>query len=290
MNQKSDRRSDTEVLNEVADRYRAEGFRVSVRPSSNALPEGLREFEPDILATRGAERVLVEVKRGKSSSDLPRALSLMTQRAQSMGWRVDLVSEPERESPTWPRARREELQDDSLRLLEEGHREAAVLLASSALEGTLRALASRNRVEVERQYSIRQLINLLQSRGVLGPSTSGALSHLVEARNRAAHARSIGRVSMTTLREAIELARWLDSSEYVTPEEMVDWFFEIFEDPAEWVPYESKEGGYQYPSGEPHDAQEVLFEKYPNAPEAAISDAVELIEPLGMEWVKKQQV
>ncbi|MBW8300578.1 MAG: hypothetical protein K0M60_13335 [Hydrogenophaga sp.] len=41
-------------------------------------------------------------------------------------------------------------------------------------------------------------------------------------------------------------------------EEMVEWFHQHFEDPAERTPYESSEGGYQWIWGGPHDAREEL--------------------------------
>jgi len=98
---------------------------------------------------------------------------------------------------------------------------------------------------------------------------------------------SMGRFSAADVRDSIQVALWLDDPRFATPDEMTDWFFDRFQDPAEWVPYDSGEGGYQYPAGEPHDAQEVLTDQYSGAPEAAIGDAVDLIEPMGTEWVRK---
>ena len=45
-------------------------------------------------------------------------------------------------------------------------------------------------------------------------------------------------------------------------EEMKEWFYSNFEDPANSCPYDGREGGYQYIWGGPYDASEVLFEEY----------------------------
>lgn len=70
---------------------------------------------------------------------------------------------------------------------------------------------------------------------------------------------------------------------------MVDWFFEHYENPAHGVPYESREGGYQYVFGGPYDAREELQESFPYAAPEDIEEAVEAIERESLEWVKKGQ-
>ena len=50
--------------------------------------------------------------------------------------------------------------------------------------------------------------------------------------------------------------------------EMKDWFFDNYDDPANFLPYETKAGGYQYLFGGPYELSNVLHEefssKYPN--------------------------
>jgi formylglycine-generating enzyme required for sulfatase activity len=41
-----------------------------------------------------------------------------------------------------------------------------------------------------------------------------------------------------------------------------EWFFQNYEDPAEHLPYESKEGGYQWIHGEPVDTEEAIYEHF----------------------------
>lgn len=70
---------------------------------------------------------------------------------------------------------------------------------------------------------------------------------------------------------------------------MINWFYEVYEDPAESVTYISREGGYQYFADEPYDAREVLQEEYPEEKESLIEQAVEIITEEGHEWVKKDR-
>ena len=72
-------------------------------------------------------------------------------------------------------------------------------------------------------------------------------------------------------------------------EEMIEWFYENYEDPANGVPYESAEGGYQYVFGGPYDAREELEAQFPDAETNEIDEALEKIEAEGTEWVKTGQ-
>lgn len=70
---------------------------------------------------------------------------------------------------------------------------------------------------------------------------------------------------------------------------MRDWFFDMYEDPAQETPFNSREGGYQYIWGGPFDAQEELYGNFGDtASEEEIQTAVELIEENGMtDWAPR---
>lgn len=66
---------------------------------------------------------------------------------------------------------------------------------------------------------------------------------------------------------------------------LVEWFHAHYEDPAIRLPYDSREGGYQWIYGGPHDARDELSDNYPNEPEDIIEAAVAEIEADGLtEW------
>ena len=66
---------------------------------------------------------------------------------------------------------------------------------------------------------------------------------------------------------------------------LVEWFFERFEDPAHRLPYESREGGYQWIYGGPYDAREELEDYFSDEAEDIIQAAADEIESEGLtEW------
>lgn len=71
-------------------------------------------------------------------------------------------------------------------------------------------------------------------------------------------------------------------------EEMRRWFYENYEDPANLLPYESKEGGYFYLWGGPYDAREVLSDKfYDEYPDDVIEELAKELEDECWEWSAK---
>ncbi len=79
-----------------------------------------------------------------------------------------------------------------------------------------------------------------------------------------------------------------EKEDITSVEEMVEWFFENYKDPADGVPYESKEGGYQYFLGGPYDPLEVLQEEFPNVDFEKIEEAANIIYQDGHEWVRSE--
>jgi hypothetical protein len=64
------------------------------------------------------------------------------------------------------------------------------------------------------------------------------------------------------------------------------WFFENYEDPAQHMPYESREGGYQYIWGGPFDVEEVIRDNFEgHVPEDWLIEAIANIQRDGYEWV-----
>lgn len=51
---------------------------------------------------------------------------------------------------------------------------------------------------------------------------------------------------------------------YVPSDELKEWFYSAYEDPAQSLPYNSREGGYQWMRGGPYTALEALEEEYGN--------------------------
>ena len=72
-------------------------------------------------------------------------------------------------------------------------------------------------------------------------------------------------------------------------EEQIDvmrqWFFMLYEDPANETPYAGREGGYLYVNGGPYDAEEELREQFEEVVgEEPIMVLVNELSNLGHEW------
>lgn len=75
----------------VAKRYEDQGYTVTFEPSQSDIPFPLQGYRPDILATKGSERLLVEVKRAGTRFDTSRYVSIGEEAARH-GWKFMLVT------------------------------------------------------------------------------------------------------------------------------------------------------------------------------------------------------
>jgi HEPN/RES N-terminal domain 1 len=84
-----------------------------------------------------------------------------------------------------------------------------------------------------------------------------------------------------------------DKKQYSDPRQakMADWFHANYKDPADGVPYDSSEGGYQYIFGGPYDPQDELYEKFKGIYPSDLIEEVanDLIGSGGDAWVKTDQ-
>lgn len=68
-------------------------------------------------------------------------------------------------------------------------------------------------------------------------------------------------------------------------DEMKSWFYQNYEDPAECLPYESKEGGYMYIWGGPYDPREEIETEFSGIVDDEIVDGVATeLEEISWEW------
>lgn len=185
--------NEAELTRKVAEEYRSRGFDVIVRPRRGQLPEPLAGFEPDIVARKGDETVIVEVKSRQSLRHEPRVEPLVRAIEEVPGARFELViARPDISSPlperTRPWREREAAAAlyEAVQLLDKGHQIAALLLGWAGAEAALRLLAARENVKVERRDA-SYLLNRLVGEGVLDDRQYRSLRHGLEVRNAVAH-------------------------------------------------------------------------------------------------------
>src|SRR5438552_414598 len=82
---------EAQIVARVADDYRRRGYEVQVQPDANALPEFLLDFQPDLIARKPGESVIVEVKVGTRTSVAEQLRGIAERVNQQPGWRFSLV-------------------------------------------------------------------------------------------------------------------------------------------------------------------------------------------------------
>jgi REase_AHJR-like len=179
-------------LNQVAAEYRANGYEVSIHPFGDGIPPFLAEDVPDMIATSGDDRVIIEVK-ASPEVESDRTVRIAEAVAANPPWRFELVTanpSAAADVPAFgelvPIERVKELFANVELLLEQQHLEAAALVAWGAIEAILRRHANVAGLDLERQSSSR-LLTELYGLGEIDPLLYGRLLQLMEFRNAVAH-------------------------------------------------------------------------------------------------------
>ncbi len=181
-------------IKELAAEYRKLGFDVHIQPTRSKRPSFLQELQPDMIASRGDENIVVEVKSGSGGIESPYQQFVSALQNQP-GWRFELVLTNSREVAKYG-SEYELLDGDEIRSmaieshksLRRGERRIAALLAWICLEGVL--------VEGLRKYiatpvlnrSPKRLIKEAVSMGLLNQGDYRNLEHFAEFRNGFVHA------------------------------------------------------------------------------------------------------
>lgn len=185
-----------ERLNEVADKYRARGYTVVVRPSQNDLPDFARDFRVEIVARRGDGGVLAAAKKTQSDLERDRDIPNYVETTERHpGWRLDLyVLESEAQIVPEKREAKEPTEDDILRaladadrILKQGFAQQALIAAWAALEAAMRRRLVAEGKQVGWGSSPRTMLNELYSDGLLPSSDFRDLERLFQTRSAIVH-------------------------------------------------------------------------------------------------------
>ncbi len=276
------------ALRQAADRYKSEGYVVSIEPDQVAIPDQLRTYPVDLIARRGDELVVVQVKTSSTPSAAADAdvIKGMAQAVRSIpNARLDIISLPLPSLRALDSASAA-VQLNVAREVASHHLSAGFLLAWAGLEAALRGVA-RDVDPVP--ASAMELASLLYQDGNLTLNQWQLVADMTPIRNAIAHGFEAPRQPTVDDVDAVaSLAETLISDERQEALRLVDWFLENFEDPAEHTPHDTSEGGYQYRAGEPHNAADILDEAFPTLSQSIRDEAVEIINGYSTEWVRKQ--
>lgn len=178
----------------VAKRYEDQGYTVIFEPSQSDIPFTLHGYRPDLLATKGSERLLVEVKRAGTRFDTSRYVSIGEEAARH-GWKFMLVTvTPEQLSdPTDVPADVPEVEAIRVRLEEIDQLHTAMRNPTLVLPALWVAYISALKIVCQKEnirlgeISDLSLINRAYSEGILSIDEYKNARMLLQLRNEAVH-------------------------------------------------------------------------------------------------------
>ncbi len=173
-----------EVLQELAARYQAKGYSIEVEPLIQLKTGAMAR--PDLVARRGAETVLVEVRMASPAGPTP-ALRELAELAQLNGWRfvVAVADSRDVEEIEIPSAAEIQAKLSEVRTL--GESTASSLLAWAVLEAAARYALARLGRRPPRTATSSSLIQQLASLGLVDVDEESRLHEFANVRNRLAH-------------------------------------------------------------------------------------------------------
>ncbi|MBN3880198.1 MULTISPECIES: hypothetical protein [unclassified Nostoc] len=205
-----------ERLLKLAEEYREKGYEVFFHPNPEDLPGFLNNYRPDMIVRRGEENVVIEVKsRSSLNSSSNQYLGNLAQAVEKHpGWRFELVmTNPE--DTTYSLKAEASLQEHEIesqlqaaRQLTTQHPELALLYCWSLVEATLRLIAQKEELSLQR-FDPRYLVKELATEGVISKSEYQLLMNALPLRNSIAHGFKTTQVTQNTVFELIELTEQL---------------------------------------------------------------------------------
>jgi uncharacterized protein YutE (UPF0331/DUF86 family) len=177
----------------IAEEYRRRGYEVIEEPAQEQLPDFLSGYHPDLLIRKGDEARVVEVKSRAALTKEPQIRELARLLHAKLNWNFELVIVGEAEQLRTPEGARPFDRDDILQgiqapeqLLELGFAEAALLLAWASLEATLRLLARKEDIVLDRLDPL-YVLNQAVMHGIISRDEYNFLTKVMQYRNALAH-------------------------------------------------------------------------------------------------------
>jgi hypothetical protein len=208
-----------EKVDALAAKYAQAGFEVVKEPGPADLPFDMGFYRPQLLARKGNEGLIFEVRASSSYISVDRFQSIAEEIAEHPGWRFLLVTLDDvdekavpttlAELPGWAELSRR--LEEVGPLIEQRALAPAVLYLWSIFEAGLRRWAIEQNIPVER-FPEKALLNHLYSHGAVSVDHIDTLQEFLDRHNRIAHGAS----------ESIDSAR------------ATEWFNVVAEFVSEW--------------------------------------------------------
>jgi REase_AHJR-like len=205
-------------LKRVAGVYTAQGYQVVVHPRPEDMPPFANDFTVEIVGRRGAEGVLVAVKRNReemaADADMPRYAETI---GAQPGWRFDFAI-LEGESPMGRAGRGvrdfsgediNKVLADAEQMVRMGFVTPAVITAWSGLEAAMRMRLRAAGEDAGWGTMPREMLNELYSSGVFSADEFPQLERVYQLRNQIVHGFSSPTADAETVQLLSEIARRL---------------------------------------------------------------------------------
>jgi REase_AHJR-like len=170
------------------------GYKVSIEPSSSDLPFALGGYHPNLIATKGDEGIILEIKTTSSRLSVDRFQAIAEQIATHNGWRFLLITlddtsesilpSVEQDLPSWEELKSRLANLDTL--IQASLFEPSLLFFSSILEAVLRKRAINQNIPIWRLPE-KNLLNHLFSSGEISMSDFDVYKSCLALRDKVAH-------------------------------------------------------------------------------------------------------
>lgn len=204
-------------LQDVAERYRRQGYQVTVDPGPNDLPTFAKDFKVEIVATRPGSNVLVSAKATRTEfMDEPRLARYAEAIESQPGWRYDVfvlepapLPAPDEQFSEPSEAEVSKALDEAEQLARSGYVAQSVLSAWSALESTMRVRLRSLGNQAKWGTSTRSMLNELYSDGIFSERELRELEAIAHLRNVIVHGFALPQIKEDTVQFINQVARRL---------------------------------------------------------------------------------
>jgi uncharacterized protein YutE (UPF0331/DUF86 family) len=180
-----------ETLDRIAQRYRDEGYGVIVRPNGDQIPPFVAGFQPDLIAVRGHEGVIVEIKLTRSG--LAKDSQMIEKASQD-------ALEPSDEQLA-------EILEAAEQMAEKGYTPYAYVVAWGGLEAAMRRV--RDEAELYGRTTPAELMRILYGNGFLNREQFERLREAYKIRTQVVHGLVPSRVDPALVGFVTATARYL---------------------------------------------------------------------------------
>ena len=204
------RENERSHVHAIARSYKERGYEVLAEPQGHQLPEFLRPFQPDLIAHKGQNHIVVAVKSRGQFPKSSRVNELAQVVRKKADWKFELVLLGPENSLSVGRALPltiEEIRSkmaDVASFVEHGHLEAAFLIAWSLAEAILRMLAVNEGMDAEKAIPA-YLLKHLTYEGIISRDTYRHLAQLQQTRDALIHGFKPLQLNAETVRDLIDL-------------------------------------------------------------------------------------